>query len=234
MALFSISDLHLSFGADKPMDTFGGAWVNYLEKIRVNWLENIREGDHVVLPGDLSWGMSLNDALPDFRFLDSLPGIKYILKGNHDYFWDTAAKMVRFFEENGISTIKIIHNNHYIAGSSALCGTKGWFYESEFSNPHDEKIFKRETIRLRASLESAKKAGASRIFTFLHYPPIYQGRESVEIVALLKEFGVSACFFGHLHGASHGYAFQGAREGIEYRLVAADFLGFKAYFICDC
>lgn len=234
MALYSISDLHLSFGADKPMDAFGGAWVDYVEKIKTNWLINVKEGDSVVLPGDLSWGMSLEDALPDFKFIDELPGTKYILKGNHDYFWETVAKINRFFDSNSITTIKIIHNNHYMFGNTAICGTKGWFFEDEFSDVHDEKIFKRETIRLRTSLESSKRAGAKRIFCFLHYPPIFQGREAVEIVALLREYGVSACFFGHLHGNSHRSAFQGMKEGIEYRLIAADFLNFTPYLICDC
>jgi len=234
MALYTISDLHLSFGADKQMDAFGGAWVGYIEKIKKNWLNEIKAEDSVVLPGDLSWGMSLEEALLDFRFVDSLPGTKYILKGNHDYFWDTASKMDRFFGANGITTLKIIHNGHHMVNGTALCGTKGWFYEEGFADPHDEKIFKRETMRLRLSLESAKRAGAKRIFCFLHYPPVFQGRESSDIIGLLHEFGVSGCYFGHLHGAAHKFAFQGVRDGVEYRLVSADFLDFKPSFICDC
>ena len=232
MALFCISDLHLSFAVDKPMDVFGPRWADYTKKIEKNWLDAVGPGDTVVLPGDLSWGMDLAQALPDFRFVDRLPGIKYISKGNHDYFWDTASKITNFFDQNEISSIKLLHNNFYPYGDIAICGTKGWFYEEDFGDAHDEKIFKRESIRLRASLDAARKSGHERFFVFLHYPPICQGREAPDIIELLREYQVESCYFGHLHGYSHASAFQGERYGIRFGLVSSDYLDFKPLLIC--
>ena len=224
MALFAIGDTHLSLGADKPMDVFGGAWTGYVDKLRRNFEETVGPEDTVVLCGDVSWGMSLEEAKPDFAFLDALPGRrKLLLKGNHDYWWTTAAKMTRFFAENGFSTLSILHNNCHFYGEAALCGTRGWFYEED-RGEHSAKIFNRELIRLETSL---KAAGERDKLCFLHYPPLYRGYRCQEILHLLERYGATLCCYGHLHGASHRMAFLGRENGVEYRLVAADYLGFR-------
>lgn len=195
MALYAIGDTHLSLSSDKPMDVFGGGWTGYVEKLREG-LSVLEPGDTVVLCGDLSWGMSLEEARRDFAFLSSFPGRKLLLKGNHDYWWTTAAKMDRFFQENGFSSFQLLHNNSHLYGDIALCGTRGWFYEEERGG-HSAKIFNRELIRLEASL---KAAGEREKYCFLHYPPLYQGYRCQEILDLLHRYGVTRCFYGHLHG----------------------------------
>ena len=174
MALYAIGDTHLSLSSNKPMDVFGGGWEGYVDKLQKGFAA-VGPEDTVVLCGDLSWGMSLEEAKKDFAFLDALPGArKLLLKGNHDYWWNTAAKMNRFFAESGFSTLRILHNNCYEYGGYALCGTRGWFYEET----GDQKVFKRELIRLEASL---KAAGERPKLCFLHYPPLYQGYRCPEI-----------------------------------------------------
>ena len=228
MALYAIGDLHLSLGADKPMDVFGGPWENYVEKIRLGF-SALHDDDVCVLCGDLAWGMTMEQALPDFQFIEALPGKKILLKGNHDYWWNTAAKMNRFFAESGFSTLHILHNNCYEYGGYALCGTRGWFYEEERGG-HSAKIFNRELIRLEASL---KAAGEREKYCFLHYPPLYQGYRCQEIIDLLERYQVSRCFYGHLHGGSHRLAISGRQGGVEYDLVSADYLGFQPKKILD-
>ena len=192
--------------------------------------ERVGPEDTVVLCGDLSWGMSLQQAREDFAFLDALPGKKkYILKGNHDYWWNTAAKMNSFFSENGFTTLNILHNNCGEYGDIALCGTRGWFYEED-QNGHNEKVFNRELIRLEASL---KAAGEREKFCFLHYPPRYQGYTCPEIIALLERYGVKRCYYGHLHGGSHRLAIEGKCGTVEYHLVSADYLNFEPQIICE-
>ena len=211
MALYAIGDTHLSLSVDKPMDVF------------------VKAEDTVVLCGDLSWGMSLEQAEQDFAFLDALPGRKILLKGNHDYWWTTAAKMERFFAEHGFSTLEILHNNCRLYGELALCGTRGWFYEED-RGEHSAKIFNRELMRLEASL---KAAGEREKYCFLHYPPLYQGYRCQEILDLLEAYGVRRCFYGHLHGGSHRLAISGQVGSVEYRLIAADFLGFRPEKLLD-
>ena len=226
MALYAIGDTHLSLSAQKPMDVFGGAWEGYVEKLRQGF-QGLTEEDTVVLCGDISWGMGLEEAKADFAFLDALPGgRKLIVKGNHDYWWNTASKMDRFFAENGFSTLNILHNNCYFYGDVALCGTRGWFYEENGSG----KVFQRELIRLEASL---KAAGEKEKLCFLHYPPLYQGYTCPEIIELLERYQVRRCFYGHLHGGSHRLAIEGVRNGVDYRLVAADFVRFAPVKILE-
>ena len=227
MALWAIGDLHLSVGADKPMDIFGGAWVGYMDKLREG-LAVIGPGDTTVLLGDLSWALDLQQAREDFAFINEIPGRKIILKGNHDYWWSTVAKFQKFCTEFGFSDQFILNNNCYEYGDFAICGTRGWFYEEERSGEHDEKVFKRELLRLEASL---KAAGDREKLVFLHYPPRYKGYECPEILALLQAYGVRKCFYGHLHGASHGLAMEGLWDGIDFRLVSADRLNFKPYMV---
>ena len=232
MALFAIGDLHLSLGSKKPMDVFGGAWDGYVEKIKEGF-SIVGENDAVVLCGDISWGMNLAESAPDFRFISSLPGKKIIVKGNHDYWFSTAAKLGRFLSDEGITGVEMLHNNCVFVGSTALCGTRGWFYEEDFKNSGDEKVFRRELLRLESSLTCARKGGAERIFCFLHYPPIFERYRCPEILNMLTEYGVRLCCYGHLHGHSHKSGFEGVWGGVEYRLCAADYIGFRPVLIAE-
>lgn len=223
MALYAIGDLHLSLGTEKPMDIFGGAWTGYMEKLRQG-LSVIQPGDTTVLLGDLTWGMDMAGALEDFRWISRIPGRKIILKGNHDYWWTTATKFYRFCQENRLENMYVLNNNCYYYNEYAICGTRGWFFEEERSGQHDEKVFRRELIRLETSL---KEAGDHIKLCFLHYPPRYRGYECTEILELLKRYEVRACYYGHLHGDSHKLAMEGLWDGVEYRLAAADYLNFR-------
>lgn len=223
MALYAIGDTHLSLASDKPMDVFGGGWTGYVDKLKEGF-QVISPEDTVVICGDVSWGMSLEEARADFAFLDALPGgRKLLLKGNHEYWWTTASKMKAFFAENGFSTLDILHNNCHFYGETALCGTRGWFYEED-RGEHSAKIFNRELIRLEASL---KAAGEREKLCFLHYPPLYQGYRCQEILDLLERYRVSLCCYGHLHGGSHRLAVTGRQGSVDYALVSADYLGFR-------
>ncbi len=228
MALYAIGDTHLSLSCDKPMDVFGGAWQGYVEKLR-RGLSVLRAEDTLVLCGDISWGMTLEQAREDFAFLAGFPGRKLLLKGNHDYWWSTAARTDAFFRENGFEGFSLLHNNCALYGETALCGTRGWFYEED-QQGHDEKVFRRELIRLETSL---KAAGDREKICFLHYPPFYEGYRCAEIIDLLERYGVRLCCYGHLHGASHRLAVQGKTGTVEYRLVSADYLGFQPEKIRD-
>ena len=228
MALYAIGDLHLSLGSDKPMEIFGDGWKDYVARIREGF-SVLTEDDVTVLCGDLSWGMSLEESLEDFRFIDALPGKKYLLKGNHDYWWNTAAKMERFFAENGLTTMEILHNNCRFYGDTALCGTRGWFYEED-RGQHSAKIFNRELIRLEASL---KAGGEREKYCFLHYPPLYQGYECPEILRTLAAYPVEQCCYGHLHGPVIRRRIEGERGNTAFSLISADYLGFVPKKICD-
>lgn len=224
MSLYAIGDLHLSLGVDKPMDVFGRAWVGYMDKLREG-LSVIRPEDTTVLLGDLSWGMDLRQSAPDFAFINEIPGRKLILKGNHDYWWTTASKFYKFCEENGYENLFVLHNNCYFYGETALCGTRGWFFEEEQAGTHDEKVFQRELMRLEASLKAAGEAAEK--LCFLHYPPLYRGYRCEPILDLLKAYGVQACIYGHLHSDSHKLAVTGRQEGVDFRLASADYVNFR-------
>ena len=226
MSLYAIGDLHLSLDANKSMEVFGGAWVGYVEKLRER-LQVIGPQDTTVLVGDLSWALNLDTAVKDFAFMNEhIPGRKLIVKGNHDYWWSTAAKFDKFCRENGFEDFHLLNNNCYTYEDWALCGTRGWFFEEDRSGQHDEKVFKRELIRLETSL---KAAGDQKKIAFLHYPPRYKGYTCDEILELLKKYEVRRCFYGHLHGGSHKLAMQGIWDGTDFRLVAADYLDFRPY-----
>lgn len=223
MALYAIGDLHLSLSAEKPMDVFGGKWLGYMDKLREG-MSVIGPEDTTVLLGDLSWALNLEGAVKDFAWIDQIPGKKIILKGNHDYWWSTAAKFYKFCQENGFENQWILNNNHYEYDGWAICGTRGWFFEEDRGGAHDEKVFRRELIRLESSLKSA---GDKNKMVFLHYPPRYRGYECREIIELLERYEVRRCFYGHLHSESHKLAIEGQWGGVEYRLVSADYIGFK-------
>ena len=227
MSLYAIGDLHLCLGAPKPMDIFGGSWVGYMDKL-MDGISIIGPEDTTVLLGDLSWALDLNGAAADFSWIDQIPGRKIILKGNHDYWWSTAAKFYKFCEEHNFSNQYILNNNFYEYEDWAICGTRGWFFEEERSGQHDEKVFRRELIRLEASL---KAAGEKPKMVFLHYPPRYKGYECREILELLQKYEVRRCFYGHLHGASHKLAQQGLWDSVEFQLVSADYLDFKPFCV---
>ena len=227
MALYAIGDLHLCLGAPKPMDIFGGAWVGYMEKL-AQGIQKIQPEDTTILMGDLSWALDLEHAGADFAWIDQIPGRKIILKGNHDYWWSTAAKFYKFCQQNGFRDQWILNNNCYEYDGWAICGTRGWFFEEERSGQHDEKVFKRELCRLEASL---KAAGDLPKMVFLHYPPRYKGYTCEPILELLKQYDVRKCYYGHLHGASHGLAQEGLWDGIEFKLLSADRLNFQPFCV---
>ena len=223
MALYAIGDLHLSFAAGKPMDKFGGGWKNYIEKIETGF-QTLGSGDVCVLCGDISWGMYLEESLEDFLFIDRLPGRKIILKGNHDYWWSTAAKMKAFFEANDIGSIDILHNNCFYYNDAAICGTRGWLADEELSLEQNGKIMAREVMRLRASLQAA--GNAIEKLCFFHYPPRLKNNVCAGILSAMNEYGIKKCVYGHLHGDGHRLAVRGTIEGIEYEIVSADFINF--------
>jgi len=223
LSLYAIGDLHLALGSpDKDMEVFGGRWVGYTEKIRRNF-EALSDEDVIVLCGDISWGMSLEEALPDFEFLQSLPGQKILLKGNHDYWWETAGKMKAFFEAHQLTSFSVLFNNALFWEDLALCGTRGWFYEEERGGEHDAKVMRREIGRLEMSL---KAAGEREKLVFLHYPPLYLQYSCPGILTLLKDYGVQECCYGHIHGKGSYAAFRGEQDGTHFRLVSGDFLDF--------
>lgn len=224
MSLFVLGDTHLSFGApDKPMDIFNG-WENYQALLEDNWKRKISAEDTVVLAGDISWGMTLEEAKADFAFLQNLPGKKIILKGNHDYWWNSMKKMTGFFEANGFDSLHILHNNCYAYEEYGICGTRGWVNMP--GEASDAKVLAREQQRLRVSLEAAVKQGLKPI-VFLHYPPIFWSNRNEGMLALLKEFSVEHCYYGHLHGKSHSRATRGMEEGVMYHLISGDYLQFS-------
>ena len=206
MSLFTIGDLHLSFGHSKPMDVFPG-WSNYTDRLRKNWMNIVSDNDTVVIPGDISWAMKLNDTIEDFKFINELPGKKIILKGNHDYWWTTRKKMDEFLICNSFDSIKILFNCAYKVDGFAICGTRGWFYDAEADE--DKKILNREVGRLKTSIDAAVKLGGE-IIAFLHYPPVYANDEYSEILELLIDNNIKKCYYGHIHGAlAHKKAITG-------------------------
>ena len=224
MSLYAIGDLHLALGTDKPMDVFGPRWKNHVQKLREGF-SALGPEDVCVLCGDISWALDLDGALEDFRFIDALPGKKIVLKGNHDYWWTSGAKMRAFFEKNSIQTVSILHNNFYPYGeNAAVCGTKGWFYEDSRGTEHDKKLIAREILRLEASL---KAAGDREKYVFLHYPPKYGGYVCREILDLFLQYDVKVCASGHLHADSLRLAFNGFYENTRYLCVSGDGIDFR-------
>ena len=226
MSIFVIGDLHLSFGTEKPMDIFAG-WQDHWQRIEKNWRKLVKETDTVVIPGDISWGLTLEEAQPDFRFIHSLPGTKIISKGNHDYWWQTSKKMQEFLDKNGFDSIRFLHNNAYEVEEYIICGTRGWIFEN--GQRQDEKVILREAGRLKMSLDYIKSDKEKIVF--LHYPTIYQEQRANHIINTLKQYNISRCFYGHLHGKTINYAFNGVNEGIKYKLISADAIDFCPYII---
>lgn len=228
MSLYAIADLHLSLGTDKPMDIFHG-WDNYLERLTANWKKLVADDDTVVIAGDISWAMKLTDCEKDFEYINSLPGQKILLKGNHDYWWDTVSKINRFLSEKKFDTIKVLFNNSYEVDNYVLCGTRGWSIECE--KDEDIKILNRECGRLRLSLEDAEKSNKQPI-VFLHYPPVYGNNVCREIIDILKEYNIKKCYYGHIHGSNMiKAALNGEFEGINFKLVSCDAVSFTPILV---
>ena len=229
MAIYVIADLHLSFSQDKPMSIFGENWEGHSEKIKNNWISKVKPEDTVVLPGDFSWAMYLQDTYKDFEYLNSLPGKKLLLKGNHDYWWTTVTNMRNFLEENKFKNIDFIYNNSYLVENKILTGTRGW---NLLDTENSSKMIKRESIRLQLAIEDGiKKYGDDKeIIVFMHYPPITKAKIELEqeakFVELMKKYNVKRCYYGHLHGMSIKDAVEGKVEGIQFKLVSADRLDF--------
>lgn len=222
MNLFAIADTHLSFGVEKPMDIFYG-WENYIQRLEENWQSVVAENDMVVIAGDISWGMTLDECLKDFQFLHRLNGTKIILKGNHDYWFATRQKTEQFFQTHGLDTLKILFNNYVPFGEYGICGTRGWINETNQKEQY--KIILREAGRLKTSLDACVQQGKKPI-VFLHYPPVTSNGICQEMLDVLREYQVTRVYYGHLHGRSHQYAVTGLHNGIDYHLISGDFIQF--------
>lgn len=235
MAIFTMSDLHLSLDTDKPMEVFGLAWDNYINRIYDNWHTAIGKDDTVLIGGDISWAMHLDDCFKDFEFLNSLPGNKLLFKGNHDYWWESATKMKAFAQRHNFSTISFMQNNAVIIEDCLITGSRGWVLPGDPGfGSDDDKIYKRELLRLELSLKSGRELCERDNITplksvcVLHYPPFTREHKPDKgVTDILTCYGATHCFYGHLHSAATHNAFEGECSGIDYRLVSADYLEFK-------
>ncbi|MGI6752644.1 MAG: metallophosphoesterase [Anaerovoracaceae bacterium] len=230
MSIYAIADLHLSFSADKSMDIFGGPWVNHAERLRENWQKMIGNDDTVIICGDISWGMKLDDAMEDLKWISRLPGKKIMVKGNHDLWWSAISKL------RGVDDkMLFLQNDYFRADDFAICGSRGWIgpWDQGFTRD-DEKVYRRELLRLRMSLDKALEAGEKRIIGVLHFPPFGDGCGKTDFTDIFEEYRVEQVVYGHLHGAeSHERAVQGEVRGIRYHLVACDYLDCRPLLICD-
>lgn len=232
MALYTLADLHLSCSVDKPMDKFGSRWTDHTAKIRRRWTALITDNDTVVVPGDISWGMNLEEAAEDFRFIEALPGKKLLGKGNHDFWWTSASKMKKFLADIDVSSVEFLHNNAHTAGGFLISGSRGWFIEEKqqnmiFSTDYD-KLVNREVMRLELSLMEAEKLRTDRneeILVFLHFPPVFGDFVCRPLIDIMKKYGVKRCFFGHIHG-KYNLPRETVYDGITLSLISADFLDF--------
>ncbi len=228
MALFAIADLHLSMGTDKPMDIFKG-WQDYSGRLERNWRNLVSDNDTVVVAGDISWAMKLEECYEDFKFLNSLPGEKILLKGNHDYWWATKRKIDDFIVSNGFDTIKILFNNSFTVDGITICGSRGWYYDAD--TQADIKVINREVGRLKLSLDSAPVKDNPPV-VFLHYPPVYNDLECTEIMDTLISYGIKECYYGHLHGAhTHKNAVVGMYKDINMHLISTDYVDFTPVLV---
>lgn len=225
MALYTIGDLHLSFSCDKPMDIFKG-WQDHPKRLEENWNNVVSKEDTVVVVGDLSWGMSLEEAAADFDFIERLNGQKILLRGNHDYWFSTKKKCEDFFEAQGYRTMHLLFNNAFSCENIVICGTRGWMLEQGA----DQKVLQREVGRLRMSLE-AGKAYTGEPVAFLHYPPVYYVNESKPLLDVLAEYGIRRCYYGHIHGTGFSYAIDGVYRNVDYHLVSCDYVDFTPVLV---
>ena len=236
MSLFVIGDLHLALNEDKPMNIFGDNWLNHDEKIKKDWESKVTEKDTVILVGDFSWSMHLKDTIKDFEFLNSLPGKKILLKGNHDLWWTTVTNMKNFLKENNFQNIDFLHNNSFLIENKIITGTRGWTLNTE-ETEDSKKIIKRECMRLKMSIEQGIKLYGEdkEIIVFMHYPPITNinvlKNETTDFMKIMMDYNIKRCFYGHLHGNSIKDAVEENINGIELKLVSSDGLDFKLFQI---
>ncbi len=224
MKVFAISDLHLGSRVDKPMDVFGPEWGGHVEKIDFNWRKSVCDGDLVLLPGDLSWAMTLDEALPDIRFLESLPGHKVFIRGNHDYWFSSPGK-VRSRMGEGMEFVRF---DARVYGGVGICGVRGWPWPGygEYEDDKDRKHFRKELARLRLSLDALSELKWDTACAMIHYPPLTCERQS-EFCSLFKEAGIEWVVYGHLHGRVAGEVAEGEFDGVKCACVSADYLGFR-------
>lgn len=239
MRVFAISDLHLSEAAGKPMDIFGGVWEDHANRIASNWDASVRPSDLVLIPGDISWAMTLEEAEPDLAWIARRPGLKVLIRGNHDYWWASISKVRRALPNN----VFALQNDSIVFGRFVVCGTRGWVLPgSPDYGEHDQRIYAREILRLRMSLESAARSAsavesdtgtAAVILAMIHYPPVIANQRESEFVRILEEHTVSHCVYGHLHGEGMKSGFNGTLGAVSYSLVSADYLGFRPKLLVD-
>ena len=236
MALYAISDLHLPSKLNKPMDRFGSRWQGYTEKIRKRWNALVDEGDTVVVPGDISWAMTLTEAADDFRFIESLKGKKLIGKGNHDYWWDSGVKMRNMLASAKAGSVSFLQNNAYLLPEEGyvVCGSRGWFIEERLQSPIFDSdytaLINRERARLALSLDEGERLKAEYgvsfpILVFLHFPPVFGDFVCEPIVEEMLSHSVSRCFFGHIHG-KYDIPPEIEYRGIKMEIISSDYLDF--------
>ncbi len=240
MSLFVIADLHLSTDSatNKSMEVFGSRWTDYMSKIKKNWNSIITENDTVIVPGDISWALKLDEAVSDLSFIEKLNGKKYLGKGNHDFWWSTNKKMTEFFAAQGFKSLQILHNNAYIVENYVICGTRGWFpdesQQTAVNNADYDKIINREVGRLKISLEAAKKLQAQHeaengvklpILVFLHFPPVRAEYCIRELIDVLIEYDIENVYYGHIHN-SYETPRSFTYENIKFTIASSDYLGF--------
>ena len=233
MSVWAMADLHLSFGKRKPMDRFGSRWTDHAKKLGERWRSVVRDGDTVVVPGDISWGGCLEEAEPDFAFIDALPGRKLLGKGNHDYWWTSMNKMKRFFLDRGFSTLGFLYNNADVADGLVLAGARGWFREEQLQKSVAAdygKLVNRECERLKISLKAAEELRISEGIegppaVFLHFPAVYGEFRLDPLVDIMVSHGVTECYAGHIHG-QYGASPYTDWRGIRFHNIAADYLNF--------
>jgi predicted phosphohydrolase len=236
-----MGDLHLSLAAEKPMGIFGKRWEEHDKKIKKNWEDKIDASDTVVIPGDISWAMTLEDAKADFDYIEALPGKKIILKGNHDYYWQTKKKLDAFINKNDYRSITFLHNSAAETDDFIICGSRGWYSEEKeiiLRGADNKKIIAREVARLKMSLEEAEKlhnaalsCGKNKeIVAFLHFPAIFKDYVCGEIIKTLCDYGIKRCYYGHIHGNYEAPA-KITYSGTEFYLVSSDYLQFEPMLI---
>jgi predicted phosphohydrolase len=230
MSIFAVGDLHLSFSTDKPMDIYGSDWIDHWIRLQSDWESKVKEDDTVIIAGDISWALRMSEAVPDLDWIHNLPGKKVLIRGNHDLWWGSISKLNKLYDD-----ISFLQNTYYDAYGIAICGSRGWMApeDSEFTE-HDQKIYRRELIRMEMSLKAAKDAGYEDIIVAIHYPPAPRDKRDSEFTKLFKQYAVNKVVYGHLHGEdAYMKGLSGLYQGTEYSLVSLDYLNCKILKICE-
>lgn len=230
MALYAISDLHLSLFGEKPMDVFGEKWFMHHEKIKRNWENKIGNQDCVLIAGDISWSLKMEDGKYDLEWVHNLPGKKILAKGNHDFYWTSIKKLNSLYED-----MDFVQNNSFMYKDYAICGSRGWTVpvDGESYKEHDKKVYERESIRLKLSLEDARKKGAKKFIVMMHYPPFNEKLEKSKFMEIIDEYNVEMVIYGHLHGEALKKAFNGEINGVKYINTSCDGIDFNPIILLD-